>query len=118
MNKEILYKKIYGLWPEEIDFSNDVAQHNSDRSVVFWALINHYEDVKSKFDIQVDHWDSIGIWSFHQAIVEKARQFLIEGRKSVRKASVTLKDFDQMLRDNLEDPSWSEEKTIYLSSNG
>ena len=100
------------LWPNEIRIleSHDAASV-SNASPQLW---NIYQEVESKLPVE-DDWAKLTAWSFHQALDKLGRRRARERRESLRPMDVSLASFDTMMKMNLSDEDWRDERLVYDS---
>ncbi len=61
-----------------------------------------------------DEWTNLANWSFHQALWSLAER--TKSTKNIHREEVTFEMFDERMRVNLSDESWSAERVEYADS--
>ena len=113
MDKKDLFERTRAYWPEEIDLRLMVAKGKRVRGMQ--VLNELYVSIENSIDEQ-NHWHLLSTWAFHQSLWSLSKRRLSVGREKVRPSDVSFEEFDQKIRDNLADDSWTEERRAYLES--
>ncbi|TDF36418.1 hypothetical protein EYS14_16965 [Alteromonadaceae bacterium M269] len=114
MKLKELYEFAIAKWPSEIDISDGVC---SGKEVYLFSELNRlYEGIASNVERSND-WESLACWAFHQALWDKATVCYEKGVDKIKAPSISPIEFDRLLRNNLMDDGWSEERIVYEKAN-
>ena len=102
MNGLELFERARALWPQPIPRARD---KHSALNEVYWPIEERLG--------HEDEWLNLAAWAFHQSLWEYAVSAGVADSSTLSPTDVPFSTFD---RYNLQDESWSDERTQYFTS--
>jgi hypothetical protein len=101
------------LWPPTLNLDDAVL--NEGEVLAIPSLVAAYDAIEERIGEDND-WAQLGAWAFHQALWSEAVAALRAGQRTISSGRVSFEAFDEKMRENLNDPSWTEERGEYLGA--
>ena len=101
------------FWPPTLNLDDAVL--NDGEVLAIPSLVAVYDAIEERIGEDND-WAQLSAWAFHQALWSEAVAVLKAGRRTVSSGCVSFEAFDEKMRENLNDPSWAEERGEYLEA--